>query len=334
MGQSNKRDALMRQWVLLQSIAPKPPGKTVTELMAALNKEGFDVTRRTVERDLWTLREPFSLTCNNKGTPNGWHYSSGTKLSFHALTVSEALSLRLLKEYLKPLLPAQILSVLESRFDEAEHLLSQVACKNVAANWADKVRVVQPTLPLLPPVINEGVLESIQEALLKDAQIACLYKPASSDQPETRQLHPLALVQRGPVMYLVASASGKPKAKLYALHRFEQVEITEEPVERPEGFDIDSYIAKGALQFGNGKTLRLKASIDEDLAAHLLETPLSEDMLIKERDEDCLLTATVSDSWQLRWWLLSWGSSVEVLGPKGLRNEIQDKIINMKGVYL
>jgi len=112
-------------------------------------------------------------------------------------------------------------------------------------------------------------------------------------------------------------------------NRFQQVEITEKPVDRPAGFDIDTYIKRGNLQFGNGKALRLKASIDDDLAAHLIETPLSEDMQIKERDEDCLLTATVPDSWQLRWWLLSWGASVEVLGPKGLRNELT-KLLHMR----
>ena len=73
--------------------------------------------------------------------------------------------------------------------------------------------------------------------------------------------------------------------------------------------------------------------VDEVLASRLEETPLSEDMLIKHKDEEYLLTATVADSWQLRWWLLSWGSAVEVLGPKQLREETVDEVRDMYDIY-
>ena len=73
--------------------------------------------------------------------------------------------------------------------------------------------------------------------------------------------------------------------------------------------------------------------VDEVLASRLEETPLSEDMLIKHKDEEYLLTETVADSWQLRWWLLSWGSAVEVLGPKQLREETVDEVRDMYDIY-
>jgi len=86
MGHAKGKDTLLRQWQLLRLIPSKAPGKTVAVLLEALSNEGFIVTRRTVERDLATLSEPFKLTCNDKGTPQGWHYSSGTNLSLPDLT--------------------------------------------------------------------------------------------------------------------------------------------------------------------------------------------------------------------------------------------------------
>lgn len=38
----------------------------------------------------------------------------------------------------------------------------------------------------------------------------------------TYHLHPLALVVRGPVTYLVATASDYPDVRLYALHRIQR----------------------------------------------------------------------------------------------------------------
>lgn len=331
MGRAKSKDTLIRQWHLLKELPKGPPGVTPRDLTRRL--ESFGIDKRTVERDLVSLSRIFPLCCNSKGVPHGWHWMEGRGLNLPALTVPEALSLHLLEQYLKPLLPAPVLTVLAPHFEEANRKLAELPHSSAVAAWTDKVRMVPPSLPLLPPVITDGVLESVQEALLKDLQIECHYQPASAEVPAPRRLHPLALVQRGPVMYLVATASGASQAKLYALHRFHQIEITDEPIVRPKGFDIDSYIAKGNLQFGNGKTLRLKASIDEDLATHLMETPLSEDMRIVERDEDYLLTATVADSWQLRWWLLSWGASVEVLGPKSLRREIAGHVLLMHDEY-
>jgi hypothetical protein len=96
------------------------------------------------------------------------------------------------------------------------------------------------------------------------------------------------------------------------------------PYRRPKRFDIDAHIAAGSLQFGNGKTLRLKASIDDGLAYFLRETPISEDMRIDERGKDYLLTATVADSWQLRWWILSWAASLVVNKPHTLRKDVKE----------
>ena len=324
MGKAKSNDTIARQWQLLQELPKGPPGVTSRDLTGRL--ESFRVDKRTVERDLVSLSRLFPLCCNNKGVPHGWHWMDGKGLNLPALTVPEALSLHFMEQYLKSLLPASVLTVLAPHFEEATRKLAELTGSNTVAAWTDKVRIVPPSLPLLPPVIVEGVLESAQEALLKDLQIECTYQSAGAEAPEARRLHPLALVQRGPAMYLVATASNATQVKLYALHRFHKVEITEAPIVRPKGFNIDTYIAKGNLQFGNGKTLRLKANIDEELAAHLAETPLSEDMRIAERDGDYLLTATVADSCQLRWWLFSWGASVEVLGPKGLRGEIADEI--------
>lgn len=249
------------------------------------------------------------------------------------LDVADALSLRLIEEYLKPLLPASLLSALAPRFEAAERKLAQLSKTNTVAGWTDKIRVVPPTMPLLAPAVDEGVLQVIQQALLDEAQIECRYR--SIDGRESAQrLHPLALVQRGPVGYLVATAFSYADPRLYALHRFRAAEIIDEPIVRPGSFNVDSYIAMGAMQFGNGKMLRLKANINEELAAYLAETPLAEDMVIKEREDDFLVTATVPDSWQLRWWILSQGSAIEVVSPKGLRKEVIDEVRDVYSIYL
>lgn len=332
MPKAKAGDAMMRQWQMLKLLPGRKPGISAKELTSELADLGFEVDKRTVTRDLAKLSELFPLECNDKGTPHGWHWMRGAGLDMPGLDVADALSLRLIEEYLKPLLPASLLSVLAPRFEAAERKLEQLSRTNTVAGWTDKIRVVPPTMPLLAPAVDEGVLQVIQQALLDEFQIECRYRSIDGRE-SVQRLHPLALVQRGPVGYLVATAFSYADPRLYALHRFRTAEIIEEPIVRPDGFDVDSYIATGALQFGNGKMLRLKANVGEELAAYLAETPLSEDMAIKERKDDFLVTATVLDSWQLRWWILSQGSEIEVMDPKALRNEIADEVNSLRDVY-
>jgi hypothetical protein len=76
------------------------------------------------------------------------------------------------------------------------------------------------------------------------------------------------------------------------------------------------------LQFGNGKPIRLSAWVSLNLAKILEETPLSADQKLSPSGELFKLTATVTDSWQLTWWLMSQGPEIEVISPVALRRKI------------
>jgi predicted DNA-binding transcriptional regulator YafY len=45
------------------------------------------------------------------------------------------------------------------------------------------------------------------------------------------------------------------------------------------------------------------------------------------------LTATVNDTWQLRWWLMGQGAGVEVCAPQELRAEIKINLEKAVGQY-
>ena len=85
---------------------------------------------------------------------------------------------------------------------------------------------------------------------------------------------------------------------------------------------------------GGGEPLRLVARFWKRAGLHLLETPLAADQWVgDEDDEHFRLTATVNDTAQLRWWLLSFGSKVEVLEPVGLREEMANNAYWMNRMY-
>lgn len=320
------RHTLVRQWALLQLLPTRGPGKTAKELTDALNSDGYNISKRQVERDLIELYDAFGLDLNNASVPYGWRLPPHVPIDLPSITLAEALSLQLVEGTLKTLMPPAMMHSLEPRFLQAKRKLGTLEANNNAAQWSHKVAVVPPSLPMLPPQVNPDVLETVQDALLHNRQLNVEYKKFDAEQSSSQTLHPLGLVQRGSLAYLVATAFDYIDVHLYALHRIITASKTEYPAVTPEGFSLESYIAKDAFQFGNNGSICLKAEIWDGLAQILRETPLSADQQIEEFDGALRLTATVADSWQLRWWILSQGDGIEVIEPVALRDEIANKL--------
>lgn len=324
--------AIARQWQLLKLLPTRPPGKTARELAESLAREGFKVTKRTVERDLNKLTVLFPLYCNDKSSPWGWRWADEAHCDLPSLSVSEALSLRLLEDFLKPVLPATLLASMGARFALAKRKLENLEGQRLA-RWADKVRVVTPALQLLPPRIEPTVQEAVHEALLADEQVEVLYQSPHKEQASAMELHPLGLIQRGPVTYLVATVFDYEDVRLFAMHRIKEATRLSKPCRRPENFSLDAYLATGASDFGDGEHIRFKAVVSDNLADRLRETPLSVDMELMEQENGCLVNCSLIASWQLHWWILAQGDEIEVLKPKKLRESIAQTLRDAADVY-
>jgi predicted DNA-binding transcriptional regulator YafY len=318
----NTRHTLIRQWALLQLLPTRGPGKTAKELTDALNNDGYNISKRQVERDLLELYDAFGLDLNNSSIPYGWRLPPHVPIDLPSITLAEALSLQLVEGTLKALMPSAMMNSLESRFLQAKRKLETLEANNQSAQWLHKVAVVSPSLSMLPPAVDPDVLETVQDALLHNRQLIVEYKKFDAEESSKQSLNPLGLVQRGSVTYLVATAFDYNEVLLYVLHRIITASKTKQPASIPAGFSLENYIAKDALQFGNKGSICLKAEVCEGLAQILSETPLSADQQIEGIEGALQVTATVTDSWQLRWWILSQGDGIEVIEPNTLRNDI------------
>ena len=319
MPANKKKHTLARQWELLKRLPTRGAGKTASELTRELQAAGFDVSKRQVERDLGELLDAFDLDCNNASIPYGWRWLPSASTDLAGMTLADALSLSLVEDMVKPLLPVSLLQGLESRFTQARKKINDLAVENPKARWIDKVRFIQPTQPLLVPQINPIILDTIQECLLADEIVDVEYRGAGAETAHSQRLQPLGLVTRGQITYLVATAWNYSDIRLYAMHRIIQASRTYEHCQKPTGFDLRTYVESGALHFGNGKAIRLRAIVSDALARILIDTPLSEDQKIVGNN----LTATVQDTWQLEWWVLSQGAAITVIAPVALQKAIR-----------
>ena len=65
-------------------------------------------------------------------------------------------------------------------------------------------------------------------------------------------IHPQALLQRGPRVYLFAMKNDEALVRMYALHRITSSALGSEPARQAADFDLDREIRRGNADSGTG----------------------------------------------------------------------------------
>lgn len=320
-------EAVIRQLLILRMIPRRNRIDAATIHRKLENSlPGFQVHLRTIQRDLNDLQDAQFPLDSDGCRPQGWKWRDDADLiEIPGMDLTTALTFRMAEDHLSRLLPKTCLSSLSPHFRQARKLLDQneIAALN---DWPQKIKVVPRTQALLPPVIAPHVVDIVYRALFENLRFQVSYR-RPGEEGKVLELNPLGIVFNDPAVFLVATCWDYTDIRLLALHRMSHAELLETPCTRPEGFDLQNYIDGGGLGFARqcGKTLRLKVLFEPGAAWHLRETPLAEDQNITDRkDGRVLVEAEVTDTEQLRWWLLGFGAAVEVVGPKRLREEFME----------
>lgn len=327
------RHAITRQWELLKHLPSTEPGTTAADLRLTLAGLGYAVSKRTVERDLEGLEALFPIT-HGDDEPYRWHWVKGGAMGVLGLSTADALSLHLLERFLQPILPAAMTRQLEPAFALARDKLAAQQGRNTLGRWATKVAIVDPSLQVLPARIDGVAMQAVQEALLAEETVEVHYLSPGRVAARAHTLHPLGLVQCGPITYLVATAGDYTDVRTWAMHRMRVATRLHAPARVPSDFQLSRFIDGGGLQFGVTGRIRLKARLSGHLAGQVAETRLADDQsLVPDGDDRFLLTATVQNSWRLQWWLLSKTGDIEVLLPKALRRQVGDLLTEAADLY-
>lgn len=311
---AKRSDTLETLLLAVELLRRIPRGRKVTasELHRQLKDAGIDRDLRTIQRQLEMLSEHFEIERDDSSKPYGYRWLEHAKaLTVPNLTPQESLLLQLAEEHLNNLLPARLMKSMEGFFSQAKRNLGPGSSARLEREWPKKVRVVATSQPLLPPKIVPGVFEIVSEALYSNRWLHLDYRNSAGERNKV-EIMPLGLVQQGPRLYLVCRYPGYDNERNLALHRILSAEMSTLTFDRPKEFDLKRYDDDGRFGFGEGERVRLTFCIERDVGLHLLESPLSTDQQVVERQDGTLqITATVVDSAMLEWWLRGFGDAVD-----------------------
>lgn len=201
----------------------------------------------------------------------------------------------------------------------------------------DKLRVLSDSQRLIPADVREEVLVAAMEVLAQSLTLQATYR--DNQGKLTRPvLHPQALLQRGPRLYLFALKNEEIEpVRMYALHRFISAKPGGAPARKAEGFSLDQAVQRGQADFASGGVVTLELRVRGYVAELLRDCPLGEDQSIEEEPDGsefvARVRATVPDTGQLLRWILGCGANVEVVSPVKLRAVLKTQTEKMAGLY-
>jgi len=333
---SRSDETLYRQWVMLTKIPRYPRKITVPDLKSILLGEGYTVDTRTIQRDLNKLSISFPLSNDTEGRKNYWFWIEEAAIQdLPGMDPVTALAFEMAESYLEPLLPKATLELLQPYFFRAREVLNDQS-DSLLRKWPDKVAVIERGPVLKKPDINPDVQRLVYQALLEEKPLKARYQPRGNNKTKDYVMHPLGIVSRVGVIYLICTLWDYDDVKQFALHRFTHAEIVDGPFNIKPNFSLRSYIEQDK-QFAykiDDKPIRLKVIFDAQTAGHLAETPLSVNQTLTAQDDGCvLLEAELIDTLELRWWLQGFGDNVEVLEPMTMRAKFIETSNSLKSIY-
>ncbi|MBU2964041.1 MULTISPECIES: helix-turn-helix transcriptional regulator [Amphritea] len=329
-------NALYRQWQILSRIPREPRTVGTRELKEHLEYQGCEVSDRMIQRDLEQLTTMglFPLACEQEGRSNRWFWPKSAKLmSFPGMDVASALALSLIQRHLTGVLPSHVINDLQSYFDAADRTLSNTS--SLGQEWCQKIAIIHEGPERVRRSLDADVQAAIYLGLFTNKQLQVVYN-ARGGEGLAYHIHPLGLVSKADVIYLIGTINDYEDIRQFAMSRFISVVVLDESSKRPSGFVLADYIhEQAAFQYPihqEQELLRLK--IMPEFVFYFNESALGQDQQVSGNDDigyEVCVTTTITE--ELEWWLMGRANLIRVIEPLSLKERLLDALTRSVEYY-
>ena len=319
----------LRHLAMLMEI-PLYPGTSITtkRLHQNLIEEGYNVSKRTIERDLEKLESLVGLISQKTNDGNAWCRLGNNNGKLKEILPTEALMLVLSERLLIQTMPQSYKTKIENKLTKAKSVLNT---SNQLGAWKNKLQVISDGYPLIndSEAVESSIREIIYDSVLKENVITITYDTKNQGKPIIYRLNPIGIIIRGQSHYLVATKASCPeKPKLFLFHRIKKAKYEYTNITKPKGFTLKEYFAKNPSGWVLKEIRELVEFKVKGFALDVLEhNQLSEDQTLEVMNEEwSIVRFTCVTTYDLAAWVLRYGSDVQCVSPEHLRRRIKSTL--------
>ncbi len=308
-----------RLFAILLEIQSNP--KITSEKLA----ERFDVTKRTIYRDVLALMEADVPVVGKAG--EGYSIEEGYFLPPVSFTKDEALMLILGAGAVGRLFDAQFKKAARSGENKIHASLSQELKKEVA--YLKSYISFYSGMPRGRSQ-EEDVLQKIRRAIIEKKRLAFRYFKRYSDstEPTIREVDPYALTFFYGNWLLSGHDHLRNDLRSFRLNRMEAVMVTNKSFERPKNFQRFQL-----MQEEHSQRTVFQVKIAREIFRWVKEQPPYKITKTLTKKNHVILTIESSSEESITKWLLLWGEKAEAISPKSFRDNVKQKLSTLLSLY-
>lgn len=221
--------------------------------------------------------------------------------------------------------------------DERAAPLDAAAAKLRAMARPEHLRRVEPDLEVLMeaegsalrpgprPQLADGIIGLLRRGILACLPLSMEYRSRNAAQATRITVHPYGLLY-GSRPLLVAAPEPWNEPRLYRLDRMSALELGNSPFLRRAGFALSDFAARAFGTFQEEPfdvVLRFAADTAEEAAQWRFHPTQA-----TERDGEgrLIVRFRAGGAQEMCWHIFTWGASVEIVSPEGLRTQLQEML--------
>ena len=298
----------------------------------SLAKE-FDVSKRTVERDIEFLRDRYEAPIEYDHSKCGYAYTQETFfLKSLFLTDEELFSAAVFEKALQQYRNTPIEGRLKAVFAKLTELLPDDAV-SVNTMWlGDALTFIPEPSPEISPEIFDAVFSGVKAR----RAIRFQYRSLTQTEPTTRMCEPYHIVCQRGAWYVIGRCADKNEERIFSFSRMSEIEVLKDwAFELPTGFTVEQYIDKNVGVWLNRRepfTVRLlfSASVSVFAEEHIWN---EEQTVLVHEDKSVEVSFKTTQFEEIKRFVLGQGATVQVLEPPELVQAVQKEIEEMRSLY-
>ena len=298
----------------------------------SLAKE-FDVSKRTVERDIEFLRDRYEAPIEYDHSKCGYAYTQETFfLKSLFLTDEELFSAAVFEKALQQYRNTPIEGRLKAVFAKLTELLPDDAV-SVNTMWlGDSLTFIPEPSPEISPEIFDAVFSGVKAR----RAIRFLYRSLTQTEAAVRTCEPYHIVCQRGAWYVIGRCADKNEERIFSFSRMSEIEVLKDwAFELPAGFTVEQYIDKNVGVWLNRRepfTVRLlfSASVNAFAEEHIWN---EEQTVLVHEDKSVEVSFKTTQFEEIKRFVLGQGATVRVLEPAELVQAVQKEIEEMRSLY-
>jgi proteasome accessory factor B len=310
---SGKRDRLARFYRVVSYLAAHPEGATI-EAVA-----GFTgMSRRTVYRDLQALEGEIGIPLWSDG--GRWGVVEGAMLPPLRLTLDEAVAF-----FFAARLTAQFADRYNPDMGAAFQKFAAILPESVAHHVERTIDVLASRLPDERLTRNLRLLARAwaERRVVELTYDVATYSPGRP--PRRARVRPYLLEASATTraLYLMGFDESREAIRTFRLQRILELSLTLDTFDPPDPALVQQSLGRAWGVIADQEEVEVVLRFDAAIASLVTETTWHPtERVSREPDGSVLWRCRVPGTIEIRRWILSWGSQVEVLAPAELRDEV------------